>query len=50
LAHPTREIPLYDVDGKTVIGKFISGGGTVKAFKTSEEMEKFEKERQISPK
>lgn len=47
-AHPTREIPLYDVDGKTVIGKFIVGGGTVKEFKTPEEMQKFEKEQQIS--
>ena len=47
LAHPTHEIPLYAVDGKTVIGKFIVGGGTVKEFKTSTEMQKFEKERQI---
>jgi hypothetical protein len=27
LAHPTREIPLYAVDGKTVIGSFVIGGG-----------------------
>lgn len=26
LAHPTREIPLYAVDGKTIIGNFIVGG------------------------
>lgn len=49
LAHPTREIPLYDVDGKTVIGKFIVGGGTAKEFKTPEEMQKFVEEQQISP-
>lgn len=48
-AHPTREISLYDVDGKTIIGKFIVGGGTEKEFKTPEEMQKFEKEQQISP-
>lgn len=49
LAHPTREIPLYDVDGKTVIGKFIVGGGTVREFKTPEEMQKYEKDHQIPP-
>lgn len=50
LANPTREIPLYDVDGKTVLGKFIIGGGTVKVFKTPENMQIFEMERQISSK
>ncbi|MDF9409889.1 MAG: hypothetical protein A4E53_00788 [Pelotomaculum sp. PtaB.Bin104] len=40
LAHPTQEIPLYDVDGKTVIGKFIFGGGTVKEFRTKAESDK----------
>ncbi len=36
LAHSTREIPLYAIDGKTVIGKFIVGGGETKEFKTVE--------------
>lgn len=26
--HPTREIPVYAVDGKTVVDKFIIGGGS----------------------
>jgi hypothetical protein len=45
-AHPTREIPLYAVDGKTVIGKYIVGGGTVTEFKTPAEAQKYNNEHQ----
>ncbi|OPX87647.1 hypothetical protein [Pelotomaculum sp. PtaB.Bin117] len=46
LAHP-NEIPLYDVDGKTVIGKFIFGGGTAKEFKTKAEVEEFNTKAEV---
>lgn len=46
--HPTREIPVYAVDGKAVVDKFIIGGGSSKEFKTAEEMKKYDEENHIS--
>ncbi|MCF8011727.1 MAG: hypothetical protein K9L17_07290 [Clostridiales bacterium] len=40
-AESVREINLYDVDGKTVIGKFEIVKGKVEKFANKEEMSKF---------